>query len=171
MRPDRRTRPHGHDVSTDLLAGAAAGLLAGLAASWVMEMFQARVPAPDTGDDEPATVTAARRLWRVATGEELTDKGAKLGGAVAHYALGMGLGLAYGVTVEVAPAVSFGGGLPFGVAAALALDDTLVPAAGLSRPAADYPLPVHAYSLASHLVFGGALEAVRRGLRGGRGSG
>ena len=163
----QRASPNGHDLPTNLLAGAAAGLLAGLAASWIMDVFQAHVPAPDSGDDEPATVSAARRLWRGATGEELTGKGAKPGGTVAHHALGMGLGLAYGAAAEVIPAVSFGSGLPFGVAAALVLDDTLVPAAGLSRPTTDYSPAVHAYSLTPHLVYGGALEAARKGLRGG----
>jgi uncharacterized membrane protein YagU involved in acid resistance len=67
---------------------------------------------------------------------------------------------------EVAPGVTAVAGLPFGTLVWAAADEGLVPALGLSKSPAEYPLSIHAYALASHLVFGLTTEVVRRGVRG-----
>ena len=98
------------------------------------------------------------------------DEKARAGNAV-HYGFGTALGLLYGVAAEAEPWVTAGFGLslravpsgcPFGGAVAAVADEALVPAAGLSGPPWESPPSTHAYSLASHLVFGVALEAARR---------
>ncbi len=47
---------------------------------------------------------------------------------------------------------------------AVIMDEALVPAVGLSGPPWRSPASTHAYSLASHFVFGLTLEVVRRGI-------
>ena len=60
------------------------------------------------------------------------------------------------------PAVTIGFGSAFGIATMLVLDDLATPAFGWG-PWPGLEPGVHLYSLTSHLVFGLALEGVRRG--------
>ena len=55
-------------------------------------------------------------------------------------------------------------GIPFGAALWLAADEIGVPAAGLAKGPAEYPVSKHASALAAHLVYGATTELVRRGL-------
>jgi uncharacterized membrane protein YagU involved in acid resistance len=82
-----------------------------------------------------------------------------------HYATGAGVGGVYGVLAEIAPRPIFGLGAVYGAAVALGLDEALVPALGLSKPAREVPPSQHAYNLASHLVYGVTLEGARRIIR------
>lgn len=143
-----------------LARGALAGLGAGLLASLAMNQFQSwvsRLAPPSGGGGDPSTVKAAEKV----VGPLSQAAKPKAGNAV-HYLFGSAVGLAYGAAAEAEPWVASGFGLPFGGAVALVADEALVPAAGLSGPPWDSPLSTHAYSLASHLVFGAALEAGRR---------
>jgi uncharacterized membrane protein YagU involved in acid resistance len=79
--------------------------------------------------------------------------------------MGATSGALYGAVAEVLPEVKVGAGLPFGVAVWLIADEGIVPAAGLSKSASEYPLSIHAYAFASHLVFGLTTEIVRRAVR------
>ena len=58
-----------------------------------------------------------------------------------------------------------GFGAAYGTAVAVGLDDTLVPRLGLAKGPKETPPSVHAYGLASHLVYGLTLEGVRRIVR------
>jgi len=143
-----------------LARGALAGLGAGILASLAMNRFQswvARLSPPSGGGGDPTTVKAAE-----AVAGPLDPKTKPKAGNAVHYLFGSALGLAYGTAAEAEPWVAGGFGLPFGGAVALLADEALVPAAGLSGPPWESPLSTHAYSLASHLVFGAALEAGRR---------
>jgi putative membrane protein len=86
-------------------------------------------------------------------------------GELVHYVFGTGAGAFYGALAEISPAVTVGAGLPFGALFWLAADEVTVPALGLSRKPAEYPLSTHAYSLCSHLVYALTAEAVRRTVR------
>jgi uncharacterized membrane protein YagU involved in acid resistance len=77
----------------------------------------------------------------------------------------MGVGAVYGLLAEIAPGPTFGLGAAYGAAVALGLDEALVPALGLAKSAKETPPSQHAYSLASHLVYGVTLEGARRVLR------
>lgn len=146
-----------HSVARSALAGAVAGLFA----SFAMNQFQALVSKLGSGSGgggEPSTVKAAG--WVV--GHPIDDRGKGEAGNAVHYGFGAALGLGYGVAAEVEPWVTTGFGLPFGGAVAMVADEALVPAAGLSGPPWQSPASTHAYALASHLVFGAALEAARR---------
>lgn len=164
----------------DLLKGAAAGLLGGLAASWIMNQFQAAVPlksfktllgegggqssGSSSGGEsaEPATVQAAEAVSEGLLDHEMTDDEKEWAGPAVHYAFGSSAGLVYGLLAEARPEVTAGLGLPFGAAFWLTADEGTVPALGLSKAPWAYPSSVHVYSLVSHLVYGVSAEAVRR---------
>jgi putative membrane protein len=180
----------------DVLKGVTAGVIGGLVASVVMNKFQQalhkiaegeershgaqsmqqgsprrgagemlRERGVDSEDDDAAERTASA----IAVGvfdHELTKSEKETAGTAVHYAFGVGTGALYGAAAELSPALTAGAGLPFGTAVWLAADEGLVPLLGLSKTPTEYPLSTHAYSLASHFVYGLTTELVRRAVRG-----
>lgn len=163
----------------DVLKGAFSGLVGGLVASFVMGEFQAlwskisesekkkSGDKPQAGGEkkEPATVKAAEMISENAFDRELTKDEKSYAGPAMHYAMGGTSGAIYGAAAELVPMAKIGAGLPFGAAVWLVADDLIVPALGLSKPPTAYPLSIHAYALASHLVYGLATEIVRGTVR------
>ena len=177
------------------MKGLLAGAIGGLAAAFVMNQFQAAwakvtegeershggqslqqgLPRRGVGRDlqaegvdrpeDDATERLANAISVNVLERELTEREKEAAGTALHYAMGLTSGAIYGGLAEFVPAAKSGAGLPFGAAVWLVADEGLVPAAGLSKPAGEYPLSVHAYSLASHLVFGLAAETARRAVR------
>ena len=183
------------DREGDVLKGLAAGVVGGLVASWTMNQFQAlwsklaegeershgaqslQQGSPEHGigrelqeqgkDDEQDTAPA-RLANAISVGvfdHELTKHEKEIAGAAFHYAMGTTSGALYGAVAEVIPEVKTGAGLPFGAFVWLTVDEGLVPAVGLSKSPTAYPLSIHAYSFASHLVYGLTAELVRRAVR------
>ena len=173
----------------DIIKGLVAGIVGGLAASLVMNKFQAvwseiseslessksNGSKENSGKDEksgkekekqePATVKAAEAIAENVFGHELTKKEKKYAGPAVHYATGAGSAAVYGVAAELFPEVTVGAGLPFGAAVWLIVDEGAVPAFGLSKSPLEYPPSTHAYALVSHLVYGFTTEFVRRAVR------
>jgi putative membrane protein len=175
--------------------GIAAGATAGLVASFVMNQFQSawgklmeneershgaqslQQGSPqhgigrelaERGVDEPdddATIRMANAVSELVLHHHLAKSEKEKAGAVAHYAMGVTSGAIYGAVAEVMPVATVAEGLPFGAAVWLIADEAIVPAAGLSRKPTDYPLSIHVYSFASHLVYGLTTELVRRAVR------
>lgn len=144
--------------------GAAAGLTAGLVAAAAMDLFQrggAKLQGSDSGGGS-ATTRAADQVSEAATGEPVPEPRKAAGGQAVHYAFGALLGTGYGVLAEYWPQATAGAGAPFGLAAVALVDEAAVPLAGLGNPPWQAPLSTHAYSAASHLLFGTAAEATRR---------
>lgn len=143
----------------------AAGIAGGLIASLAMDLFQ-KAAAPVFGqggsNDDPATVKAADSAKRLVGAEPVTQKHRESAGTLVHYVTGAALGTGYALAARRWPAVSAGFGLAFGMAAATVLDDAVVPAMGWGPSPVDTPPATHAYGLASHAVFGLALEGTRR---------
>ena len=180
---------------SDFFKGLAAGLIGGLVASVVMNQFQALVGKLFTGvershgaqslqqgspqhgiggdlqqqgrDDERDD--AAMRLANAAavsvTGHGLTRSEKHTAGTALHYAYGISMGAFYGAAAELSPVVTAGAGLPYGASIWAFADEGIVPALGLSKSPAEYPLSIHAYSLASHCVYGLTTEVVRNAVR------
>jgi hypothetical protein len=176
--------------------GLAAGVVGGLVASWTMNQFQALWSKLAEGEErshgaqslqqghpqkgigrelqaegkDEAEDDAAERLANaISVGisdRELTRSEKDAAGTALHYAMGATSGALYGAVAEALPQVTIGAGLPFGVAVWVIADEGIVPAVGLSKSPAEYPLSIHAYSFTSHLVFGLTAELVRRALRG-----
>lgn len=152
---------------TSVAKGAWAGLAAGLVASLAMDLFQRGVQAMSSKEeeDEPATEKAADRVSEVATGEPLPDDHKAAGGQLVHYLAGAGIGLAYGIAAELRPETTAGFGTVVSGGVAAMLDEGAVPALGLGPAPWDSAMGTHAYTAASHLVFGVVAEAVRRAIR------
>lgn len=153
-----------------LLRSAVVGTLAGLSASWIMNRIQAAVTAvtkddggsDDSSEEMPTTVKAADMLSETATGEPVPEPYEQPAGSAVHYGFGAFLGGLYGVLGEFLPGVRAGFGTAYGAGVAIVADEAIVPAAGLTPPPQNVPVSAHAYGLASHLVFGAALEGTRR---------
>ncbi|MDQ2867778.1 MAG: DUF1440 domain-containing protein [Verrucomicrobiota bacterium] len=161
-------------TSPDLGKGLIAGVVGGLAASFMMEQFQAlwsKVsdeihPRKKPGRRaDPATVKMAQTVSKAVTGEKIPAARKPLAGEAVHYAMGAASGAIYGVATELAPFAAAGDGLAFGTSVWLAADNGIVPALGLARPAKEIPFSTHFYALASHLVYGFVAETVRQALR------
>lgn len=178
-----------------VVKGAAAGLVAGLVASWAANQFHSlwsvvageeqnpevarlsdRGGRPDTAaakeevaaggtPPEDATVTIASKVSEVIFDHPLTKKEKHQAGVAVHYAFGAASGALYGAVAEVAPSTTIGGGAGFGTGVWLAAVEFVLPTLGLTRRPKHYPLRMHAYSLISHLVYGAVTERVRKTLR------
>jgi putative membrane protein len=179
----------------DLCKGIAAGIIGGLAASWIMNQFQATLGKLMEGKDKPHGAQslqdgspqhgvgrelqrrgsekedddAAERTASIVSedifGHKMSEQEKETGGAIAHYAMGVASGVMYGAAAELLPEVTLGAGLPFGAAVWVVADEGLVPALGLSKSPAQYPISKHAYAFASHLVYGLSTELVRSAVR------
>jgi hypothetical protein len=185
----------GNREEGDVWKGMAAGLIAGLAAAWAMNQFQAAWSRRAAGEERSHGAQSlqqgtpqhgvGRELQAEGKDDEQDDAAERLANAVAvaaldrelgrrekeaagtafHYAMGATSGALYGAVAEAAPGVRVGAGLPFGAAVWVFADEGLVPALGLSKSSAEYPLSIHAYAFTSHLVFGLTTELVRRAVR------
>jgi putative membrane protein len=152
-----------------LWKGAVAGLIGGLAASWAMNQFQTALSAvsdheneQESGEDsEDATMKAADGLSKTVLGRPLTTAEKRSAGPVLHYVFGSAVGVAYGVMAEEMPQMAMAYGAPFGTAVWIGADEIAVPAFGLSKPPAEYPLSTHASALAAHVVYGVTADLVR----------
>lgn len=175
-----------------VLRGMAAGFLAGLTASWVMNRFQQLRPvhhcelgstgesssgpqrqqqssqqrqAAGGAEEEDATVKTAELISRDVFGHELSDKEKQIAGPVVHYGYGAVIGSIYGGLAELVPVTGAGFGLPFGAALWLLGDEVAVPALGLAKPPTEYPPEVHADALSAHFMYGMTTDILRRVLR------
>ena len=182
-------------MGNNIWKGLAAGVVGGLVASAVMNEFQAlwgrlveaedgshgaqslQQGSPQRGigrelqergsDDEEddAPERLANAISVGLTGRELTKKEKETAGTALHYAYGTSMGALYGAAAELAPGVTAAGGLPFGATVWVTADEGVEPLLGLSKSPTEYPLSIHAYALASHLVYGLTTEVVRRAVR------
>lgn len=159
------------------------GLIAGLAASWMMNRFQdawVAISSPDGSNEkeakrtktdvatevqDDATVKAASVVSEGLLDHKLTAVEKKIAGPAVHYGVGAVGGIFYCVASEFFPKVTRGLGLPYGTAFWLVVDEGMVPLFRLSKGPTAYPPSTHIYALASHLVFGATIESARRILR------
>jgi len=177
----------------DLVAGSAAGLIGGLAGAFIMNQMspvlervgrlvgesagedRSEVPsenqsrrAGENGSDDSvsSTVKVAQAVSRTVAGHDIPRDLRPAAGNVVHYAFGALNGAVYGALAVIAPGVTTGRGLLFGAGLWATADEMLLPLVGLSKPPTRYPASTHAVALASHVVYGLTVDAVRRGMRG-----
>lgn len=144
--------------------GLASGLAGGLAASWVMNRYQDLWDGGG-GGGESAPAKVAEKLSETLLRRPLDGERKAAAATAVHYAFGVLTGGVYGAAAEEFPLVRAGMGLPYGAMVWLQADELALPALGLSGPVTQYSWKIHAYALSSHLVYGGALEGVRRLVR------
>jgi uncharacterized membrane protein YagU involved in acid resistance len=194
-RPKHKNAHGSRRRESNVWKGLAAGVVGGLVASAVMNRFQALLSKlaegeershgaqsmqqghpqkglgrklqsegkDDAEDDAPERLANAISVG--VSGQELAEQDKEVAGVAFHYAMGATSGAMYGALAEAVPAVKVGVGVPFGAAVWLIADEGVVPALGLSKSPTEYPLSIHAYAFASHLVFGLTTELVRRTVR------
>jgi hypothetical protein len=156
-----------------LLGDLVKGALAGVAATWAMgpvtsylsehESKQARQAEDEARGNETAYGVAAEKAAD-AVGVELSEDQRKQAGTAIHWALGTGAGAAYGILRNRVPGVDAAGGLLFGTAFWLAIDEGANYALRLTPGPAAFPWQTHARGLAGHLVFGVAAYAALNAL-------
>jgi putative membrane protein len=170
----------------NLLRGMTAGLLAGCAASYLMNQLSQTPQQKQRGksneratrarstqrqsrqggqEAENATVATAEVISKQVFHHELSEREKQIAGPAVHYAYGSLVGPIYGGLAEWFPIVGAGFGLPCGFALWLLGDEIAVPALGLSKGPTEYPPEVHADALAAHLVYGMTTDLMRRVLR------
>jgi hypothetical protein len=146
-----------------LIADIVDGAIAGAIATWVMgkattvlyeqENKDAREREDDARGGKTAYGVAAEKAAAL-VGADLSGDQRKQYGQAIHWALGIGAGALYGALrprLDTATAV---GGLLFGAAFWLLMDETVTPALGLTPGPTAFPWQTHARGLAGHLVFG-----------------
>lgn len=162
------------------LGAVARGAIAGVIGSAVMNVFfklspqitpktppDAFVPPDPEQRGEGPLETVSRRLVEGFMRRGPLDEAAKERLARAmHYGLGAGWGVAYGLTRESFPSVASVGGMAgYSVAVWAVSEDLLSPALNLAAWPNRYPLNVHAYAVAAHVVFGAAVWASYEAIR------
>jgi putative membrane protein len=168
--------------SKHLLRDAAAGLVGGLVASWVMNEFMAGPgqklqQAVQTDEDahqqqaaseqpkEHATMKAADAVVSVTTGQHLSREQKEKGGPVVHYAFGGLMGALYGAAAEYWPSARAGFGTTFASALFTGADLIAIPVLQLGPSPDEQPGSALASPYAAHLVYGFTTELMRRIVR------
>ena len=164
-----------------------AGVVGGLAASWMMNQFaagagkslthavqsdeqnaeQEKLAAEQAGKpQEDATMKAADLIVSTVTGgQHLTWEEKEKDGPIVHYAFGALMGGLYGGLAEVSGVVTTGLGSGFGSVLFAGADLVGVPALHLSGSAAGAPVNTLITPYAAHIVYGVTTDVVRRLVR------
>ncbi|MEW5927169.1 MAG: DUF1440 domain-containing protein [Gemmatimonadota bacterium] len=153
----------------------ARGALAGGAAWWAMDRalrlaYDREDPRARGREDRarggvPALEVLAERIAGLA-GTPLSERRRQRAGTALQWAMGIGAGMLYAVLRRRVPAARAGGGLAYGAAFSLAVDEGLIPLLGLAPGPGAFPWQNHARGFAGHLVFGAVAEAAMRALGG-----
>jgi putative membrane protein len=168
-------------------ASRAAGVLSGLAASWVKAFSEPRLqtlaesilpPSPaqkqEVGADpsgHPQNMPPAVIVGRAAAAvgySGLTDEQRVRAQRVIHYTLGAGLGLAYTSVAGRWRAAARGAGTVAGLAIYAGTHGSVLPALGIQPPPWRLAPAAVAWEAGSHMIFGAALESARRLIGGSR---
>ncbi len=150
----------------NVVRGVVTGIAAGFAATLIMDQFQRLTSVgqkaaekqiriahhesveaierdqhhkeEEAAQQEDSTEKVARKIAAVA-GKDLPQEDRKKAGQAVHYAFGTLMGAVYGVTAELIPEVTTGGGTGYGTLLFLGADEIAVPAFQLSLPFRDRP--------------------------------
>jgi putative membrane protein len=146
-------------IATDLLVG----VVAGLAASFAMNQFQSLwAKAVPMSEGPTAAEEAADAMSEEVSGAPVRGSQKRTADSVVHYATGAVIGAVYGLAAGVLPAITLGSGLLFSGAVWLLGDELAVPSLRLGPPPQKTEARQHILGIASHIVFGLALDQVRR---------
>lgn len=142
-------------VATGLLAGFVGGIV-GSGAKLVGEAIY----PPRTQGQEPPPAVLAEKI----AGHPLSEHQKNVATQVFHWTLGTGIAAVYGAAAVVAPVVTVGYGVGFGLVVLLTTHESTLPLLGLDKPPTQQPLREHTSELATHALYGFFVEAVRRWL-------
>lgn len=168
--PEQESQGGRESQGQEIGSAALAGMQDGSRLRTAQEIAHERLgmvspPAEELQQAIPATEKAASAVATGILRRDLEPQQRRKAGAMTHYAFGAAVGGFYGAIAEVSPMVHTGSGIPYGIAVWVAADEVAVPALGLSKKPVAYPPSTHMNALFSHIVFGIALEWVRRVVR------
>jgi putative membrane protein len=180
QRQQEKRPKRGREVK--LLGGLAAGIVAGLVATWVLDKYQqgavqATRRVEDATNAEPVFsrqqedqlreqqrghAEAAQRIAKSTMGRKLSRAQQQTAAPIVHYAAGALAGGIYGLTAEILPGVRRWYGMGYSKVVFLGASEPLLPWLGLTPR---HNAQVTPAGLPAPLVFGAALETTRRVLR------
>ena len=158
-----------HPIWVDVTIGLSAGLVATLVTNLAQHPLSRMTPEWVHRQEKRVRPGASSSL---VAGQKLCEamdlapspRRHEMSGKAIHLATGMGWGPVYGLLRRYAGLGPFPAALACGTAMSLILDETLVPALGLSAPNHRYPAFTRVRGLAAHLVYGAAVAVVAEGL-------
>ncbi|TXF91831.1 DUF1440 domain-containing protein [Neolewinella aurantiaca] len=146
--------------SSNFLKGALCGFAAGVAATIAKTVWEEYFPVRDEETSTPP-VKLAERI----SGKDFSGKDAESTSLAIHGSFGVGTGIIYGAAAEVAPVVTSGLGLPFGLAFYGGTHGSVVPLLDLEPWPTQTKREYAVNEFVGHLVYAATLEIVRRGMR------
>lgn len=120
----------------------------------------AQPPQAEGNADQDAAVRVGSATFEAVTGHRPSRAQQPRLGTAAHYGFSASLGAAYALMHQRRPMIGAGRGALYGAAVWAVADEAAIPALGLSRGPNRLGRGVLLYSLAAHLVYGLALDAV-----------
>jgi uncharacterized membrane protein YagU involved in acid resistance len=161
------------DKKQSPLVGAVCGCVAGgLGAAamdaywWAVQKLPGARPEqkPKSGDQQskPSTQIIADRVSKALTGHELPEEDKPAAGVVVHYATGIVCGGVFGVVASRSPRLSLLGGLVYGTAIWLFLDEIILRVLNVAPDPEKVPIKQHLQALGAHFVFGATTAVVTR---------
>jgi uncharacterized membrane protein YagU involved in acid resistance len=175
-----------------VLRGIVTGAAAGIAATLIMDQFLKLTSAGQKAVEKKMKLAQGESPWKIAheqvqqeqqaaeqegsteivarkiaeaTGKTLDKEKKQKAGQAVHYTFGTLMGVVYGVSAELLPEATTGGGTAFGTLLFLGADEVAVPAFQLSPAPTGTGAIDHLQHWAAHVVYGGSLELVRSLLR------
>lgn len=121
--------------------------------------------AAESSVEEPAAVALAEAVSQKVLHRHPTENELKVSAPAIQYALGAAIGAAYGMAAEFAPVTAVAQGSLMGTGVAIAKEEIIKPALGLSKNPLQQPVSAHAWEMWTHLVFGVTCDSVRRLVR------
>jgi Protein of unknown function (DUF1440) len=143
-------------MRNNLLAGAMAGALGGLAMKAVVYFVDRDSFGLSSRTDAAATYEVWRRLNRA----PVSQKSAERIGAAMHYGFAIAAGALYAEAATRFPSTRLGRGTAFGTALWLIGDEVAVSALGLEHPFRT-PISSHLSALAAHILYGMIVDSVQ----------
>jgi uncharacterized membrane protein YagU involved in acid resistance len=171
-----------------VLRGIVTGATAGIAATLIMDQFLKLTSAGQKAVEKKMKLAQGESPWEIAheqvqqeqqaaeqegsteivarkiaeaTGKTLDKEKKQMAGQAVHYTFGTLMGIVYGVSAELLPEATTGGGTAFGTLLFLGADEVAVPAFQLSPEPTGTAAIDHLQHWAAHVVYGGSLELVR----------
>jgi putative membrane protein len=146
-----------------LAKGMLAGLIGGLVATAAKSISEKVYPPRVHGEPEPPDVLTDKISDEV--GVSLTGSEKAIAAEAIHWGFGALTGAAYGALAEYFPTATAKEGASFGMALATLTHGTALPAMGLSAEPEDQTTREKTSEMATHVVYGLTMEAVRRFIR------
>lgn len=153
------------------------GIVAGIVASASMDQYWAiveKIPGdrpeqkPKKGGkqqkDEPSTQIIADKVSEAVSGKEVPKRNKAAAGVGVHYITGAVFGGLFGIVAALRPRTGLLAGLFYGLLIWLFLDEMMLRALNIAPDPRKVPAEKHIEALGAHLVYGGTMAIVARGL-------